>query len=79
MRLALLIGARPSTLESGPKVHLPMGKWRITSNAKETHFDIECNPPSAHSGDHLNGPCLVNVKMIKKGAEPHLSIYAETF
>jgi hypothetical protein len=76
VKLPLLIGVKPKLVREGPAVPLGNGRWRVTSNHRDTSLALVVNGAPVPLGI-VHGPCTIIVVITLPGTEDSISAFAE--
>lgn len=84
MSLALLSGVNPRACknETGPKVRIHEGKWRLVcvglvDTVLTLYRQGDLLAQEAEHGTEFEGNCTVSLYIAKRGTEQHFSVFAE--
>lgn len=77
-KLALLVGANPRVLKSGPTVRLYEGKWKLSFvGIVDTWLSLQPVSHMVEDGSIVEGPCSIQLHTRRIGTEPFISVFAE--
>lgn len=86
MRLALLVGANPSTFKDSPVLRIPRGFWAIkSSGVANSKLLLKFSSPTPAEFEldktvhvKLVNPGIATIEFAERGQEKYISVFAES-